>query len=159
MNAFVSVWSGGEQLGVRTMTWTAESLTRVGLQMCWDLEQMRTVICKPGVSLRVCFSDRLPGDIEVVGTWVPRGVRVQSGRQAPWGVWVKRLGNNALLWAGSGGPVIVFSRRMAVDGEENRGGVKGVQPRRRKKQPGLLQMKKRPMKMSSVSVTVRLNSI
>lgn len=46
-------------------------------------------------------------------------MRVQRGRQAPWGVWVKRLGNNALLWAGSGGPVIVFSRRMAVDGEEN----------------------------------------
>lgn len=71
VNGFPHVWSGGEQLGVSVMTWTAESLKLLGWQMCWDLEQMRTVICKPGVGLRVCFSDRLPGDIEVVGTWVP----------------------------------------------------------------------------------------
>lgn len=37
---------------------------------------------------------------------------------------MKRLGNNALLCAGSGGPVIVFSRRMAMDGEENRWGLR-----------------------------------
>lgn len=58
-------------LEVRKMMSTAVSLKLLGLQVSWDLDKMQTLTCKPGVGLRVHFSDKLPGHMDADSSWIP----------------------------------------------------------------------------------------
>lgn len=58
-------------LKVRMMMSTAVSLKLPGLQVSWDLDKMQTFICKPGVGLRIRFSDKLPGHRDADSSWIP----------------------------------------------------------------------------------------
>lgn len=83
------------------------------------------------MGLRVCSSDRLPGDTDVLGTWTALSREAVEGAAGlGGGVWRKCLEMSSALCyqaEGSDGSVIMLSRRMAADGEEIGAWGKGVQ--------------------------------